>query len=543
MKLENVIYERFPRLRGEKYSVFFCVDDAIATCAKYINVPYEMMYFDALKIRYINSEEKERVSIGEKVVTENLFEGNSFANNLKEYTGMTLKEYSNNNKEEIIDIVKTKIENKMPVILLMDAYWCPWDWRYKEIKNGGHALIINGINFEKKTLYCIDPYYQKSNLSLEFEMFLQGCTNIVTIQYESLNKQINVIDILLEKISVSSRKDTMDDMLNLAQDITNNFKIENEILNYSSEEKISLDELKNRIPLIESFLKISNNLQRFAVLLKYIMNERLFVENELVILIDKLIYISEKWDMMRYMLLKQVVLNQTEDISIFIPKKILSVCEEENEILNQIEKLINGNAISNKASYEYRFFNGEKNLKIVPIDLVYYFNNEGSGCINSESADFNDLNEYFLIDDVFEKGFIEWENIKFILGRNKEKKNNIRCLGQTIQIPEDQYNYIYILGCTEWGDYSDDIIVTFSDGSSKKYKISFLDWTPSLELGEPTNTVYSGKGIKRTNSRFIESDIPHRLYGKKLYIDSNDKIKYITLPNVITMHIFAMSLT
>lgn len=528
---------RVPRGMQDNNFGFFCSDDVIATCAHYFITSYEVMYYDALQISYTSKTDE---GIGNNIFIENIFEGVTYLNNLLIYSGLAMEYYPDNELEMITEI-KSTLSKNIPVILAIDAYYYPWDWRYHEIKGGRHSLIIKSYHEEDKCFICMDPYYQKDNLELPLYELIQGKIKVTSLSPIMMVKEYNDVTELLKRVNKSVRKSIHNVYKELSEDIKYKFNIKKEIINYTNNERLSLDELQKRMPINEAFQKISNNRQRYSILLRYIGNNNKLLRESLYDLADKYLYLAEKWDMLRLMFIKQMALKQIENIANYISTKIMLLAEEEDQVMIQTEAVLLGKHNYTKENNDYVVQMQIKNYVNVKLDK--YCNNIGIGSKVSKSANLNGAGNYFMADDILKSGCLPWDNFEFnIVSIGEDKFDNVYCNGQHIIVPERNYTFIYLLGCSEWGNYGDEIVLSFQDGSYVKKRVYFLDWTPDMNKGKPTDIIYSGKAIMRYKETYYVNENLHYLYVVKIPLPFMKKLNEIILPHMINIHIFSIML-
>ncbi len=130
--------------------------------------------------------------------------------------------------------------------------------------------------------------------------------------------------------------------------------------------------------------------------------------------------------------------------------------------------------------------------------------------------------------------FFIFNGIPFVL--TIKGKDNIACNGQKIVLERPiLVHKIYILGSSDHGDYSGDIVLGTGRGEEKT-RISFSDW-----CGEP---VFGERIVMEIPYRYISSG--ERQYVKpKIYLQIlkvEREINYMILPDLPTMHIFSITL-
>jgi hypothetical protein len=133
--------------------------------------------------------------------------------------------------------------------------------------------------------------------------------------------------------------------------------------------------------------------------------------------------------------------------------------------------------------------------------------------------------------------FYEKENVyfKFKIDGN----DNLILTSQVINLKdiEKTFDYMYIVGASDHGNYTGKILILYQDGSSQEVDIAFSDWCQPPIYGE---TVLLEFGY-RYDSLGITENINPQMYMLKIPLKSVP-VQSIFLPQIPTMHIFAISL-
>ncbi|OPZ90961.1 MAG: hypothetical protein BWY74_02129 [Firmicutes bacterium ADurb.Bin419] len=177
------------------------------------------------------------------------------------------------------------------------------------------------------------------------------------------------------------------------------------------------------------------------------------------------------------------------------------------------------------------------------IDLSEYLNNEGFGQSLSQSttADLTKKGEYFLTNDLLERSTWTIDDMKFIFPQIIDGiKDNISCDGQTIQGFNGCYRSVMILGCSEWGNYSENLEIEYSNGDKDTLCINLSDWAFTPVFNE--KIAWSGQAAVRKDGETKLWDFTARLFAKAYKICDNKEIVKIKLPRRNNMHIFALTL-
>jgi len=238
--------------------------------------------------------------------------------------------------------IKDLLNNKRSIVINMLGSECKWDWRYKEIDNGGHAFFIMAIEEEEEMFECMDPYYDIEYGELRLQEFDKGCQDFYCINYTESNYMLDDKDALIRTlIHLLGEGNTYKSLEKFAFDIRNNFDISKEIIDYSMDEQLTALVLNQRMPLLDKLREIENNRVRFAIVLKYLANK--YVGNEILeIMSKKMLIISEKWNSLQLVILKKALTKSTQgEMNIILSERITNAIKEERQIVECLIKTLN----------------------------------------------------------------------------------------------------------------------------------------------------------------------------------------------------------
>jgi hypothetical protein len=177
------------------------------------------------------------------------------------------------------------------------------------------------------------------------------------------------------------------------------------------------------------------------------------------------------------------------------------------------------------------------------INLSSYFNNKGicKEIINSENANLTSGGDSFLgsnwpSDNFFNKNDISFKTKVFL-----EQYDNISCMNQLIVLERNLYYKIAILGCCEYGTYSENIEVIYDDDSVEIVSLKYLDWI--FMPDDENELIWCGKMVIKAEKGYELSQVYNvHLYAKTILVRKKIALKAIRLPDSINMHIFAITM-
>ncbi|WP_455717873.1 hypothetical protein [Anaerosporobacter sp.] len=524
--------KKLPRLLGS-VTPSFCLDDCLATYAATVDVEYEFAYMDALRTVYSSNKSK-AVGIGKSIDFNILVE-----ENLANYVGIKREKLSMDANEGLKQI-QQEFDRNVAFQFTILGFECPWDWRYQVIEAGAHSLYVSRWDEERQELECVDPYYDRQQVFLPYENYVKGFQYLTKITYEPCEKY-NPEQVLKEKLQHLLEGGQIATLKEMAEDINVDFNLELEIDQYDENEFFDMNEIQNRIHINSAMKELSHNRVRFAVMLKKLARKDSDKRESLEKLADDALYLAEKWDSVRMMLIKKVFARKTSNIAEYLSKKMKDVVEQEEAYIQKVIRVLEGK--KNKLKESEVSTKGEDKGEIHFANLKAFFNNEGIGQYGSKTADFNNSGEYFINDKFPSGNKVFCKDTEFSLAQKQEgKADNIACSKQVISIEPGYYTKISFLGCSEWGNYKEDVGITYEDGTRESYRIELSDWMPNLEFGQPQNIAFtSEKAVVLMNGKLVDTE-ECNIYIAQIHTKVNKRIANITLPECINMHIFAITL-
>lgn len=527
-----MIIKQIPRLKNRDTSSF-CFDDCIATYAEYVNRDYELMYMDVLKNGF-ELDKRNKSSIGSKIIFDDCI-----LENLKKYAGLEVVAY-NEETSVASQSIKKHINNKIPILVEVKGFHCPWDWRYHVVENGSHMiLIIDWLPKEKKFI-CLDPYYDKKDAILSEEEF-----NEAYISYNIINKlainNFDVLDLFCEKLKEAKSKKWLGSMKILTAHIQNSFDINSEIIQYCDKNSLSIDQMQDNIELNVVLKSIVHNRVRFCALLNFF--NKYYDIYRLKDVVCEMEFIVQKWDMMRLMFLKKVFSTKEYDIGKYISKKMSEIISDEEEIISRTISIIKGNLeYGNRNDKDFSVKNDKNNVIVKCLNINKHMNNIGIGDEIIRNADLNCNGEYFISESISQDYELKNVGMKFKLNYSTGlDMDNISCAKQLIEIREEICYSVMILGCSEYGNCIDEIEINYCDGLHQKMKFTLNDWVPNYnEIIDNDTSIVLEKVDTNANGIVIGKEKAY-LYAIRLPC-CNKGIDTIQLPECANMHIFAISL-
>lgn len=298
-----------------------CFQDSIAAIASYYKADYQLMLLNNWGFSF----EPESVKNGKRLSSEKI----NNLNFLSVYHGIEVI-FREINKDNVIDLLQLQVVNK-PVAVMVDSYYIPWDKSYKVLHNYNHVFIITKINYIKQEVWCADPFYELSLKVLPFKDFKQALNgymefNRIEISFDKYNWRKLVSKCILD----DNYRNNFEDMYCFAD----------QIHNYFDEYKTEVKKYKNlwHFPLIFILGKIALGRLSFSVALEYLMTK--YNEDKLSDIIQEFTIISDNWSMIRRILAKGFLTDNSDEICEKIYLKILLTAEMEKKIYQTLCSLL-----------------------------------------------------------------------------------------------------------------------------------------------------------------------------------------------------------
>lgn len=175
-----------------------CLDETIAAFMNWLGIEYMVIYKRCWFFQYSAEEKK----IGQRLAFEI-----AWGNDMKAagpYCGVYFHSVLAGD-EDFLQRIKEELESGRPVLLLIDAYWCPWLTAY-QVRHLLHDFILIGMNHD--ALIGTDSYYSQDRVELPLELLKQGAVSASLYRLGPRQKTCDVKEILKEFIhqfcSVSS---------------------------------------------------------------------------------------------------------------------------------------------------------------------------------------------------------------------------------------------------------------------------------------------------------------------------------------------------
>ncbi len=516
--------------RIEKETALFCLDDCISTLAGYYHCDYEMMYAGGYKIR-------EQMGIQGFASRYHILLQNRFGN-LRRYHGLYIHKCDCFWKSGLIKRIKKELEQKRPVLLLLNPYWCPWDdgfQRYDAVP--GHCFLVQGEY--GKGFLCADPYFDKDQLELPYSLFRKGIQEVYLTEWADRADSSRTSGKMIYREEMEnmfrrmSEEGYFDTLYHFAEDISRSEDIFEEV-------RSDVDFWIS--PLAVLLLQLNQSIQNMAVLIKYVAAQcgASFLEEQGV----QFWNLAVKWKQVRKLVIKLYFMKrEDESLRTKAMERMYSIIDEMEKAAERIsrgeEQELSAGYIKSAGTID----RSSADSGYYTVDLDRFKNNKAflrkSGLQEGKlDADFSSIGNCYVLDDTEGVEPIRISGTASALtGIGGSGNDNIACDGQEISVPEDRYSHLCLVGAAEFGN-STDVLKIVSE-SARVYEVEFqlTDYIYEPCFGE--SVVWKGSGIHKQEKGYewMEEDL--YLYGQMLEMPDVTADRII-LPVNPSIHIFAM---
>jgi len=526
------------QIKPVHYDFLNCIEDNIVSVIQWMKADFEIMFSESWNF---NIEIKDlSLSIGDIINSGVTIKDELTL--LEKYRGIRTTINNNKSTKDLFESIKYELSINMPTLVLIDEFLLPWSNKFQSIHNQAHCCIVTGIDNDKRIILT-DAWYRKENGAITLNNFYRG-VNLNTYKFEKQsevdNSLINWQEVLKFNVQrlLGGKNNVFEGIRFFANILESDLDIKKEIQGY---EQIF------QIPIIRKMLTICRNRKQFSIFLEYIYN----LGNccEMLKISECMAIASNMWNIVYAMTKKSMLSKYNKSLYLRIANKIREIADYEENLANNIIdlKMNETNVVECKSNNKT---NQSKEIseansccefcKQTPVNLSKYFNNKGFAQKDQNEfiADFSGAGEYFILDDYLSRDHnIMVGDMNFELP-DFNYYDNISCLGQTIDVPKDNYNNIMILACTTWASFTEELTIHFLNEEIKNIKIEFTEWVSPPVFKEAI--AWQGTGIRK-NMNNNSCNVGVSIFAKSYLLDSGLAIDRIILPNCPNIHIFSIT--
>lgn len=172
-------------------------------------------------------------------------------------------------------------------------------------------------------------------------------------------------------------------------------------------------------------------------------------------------------------------------------------------------------------------------------DGIVNFSNRKSGNFDNPDGVLGAKYPAEEIQKLLENDIYHFENEDVYFKFKIDGEDNVICTSQEIHLKNDFFtsSFLYVVGSCNHGNYEGELTIVYNDETSEQKNLSFSDWCQEPAFGETVLMKFD----YRYNNLGIKENINPKLFLIKIPLKETP-IKSIILPNIPTMHIFAISL-
>jgi hypothetical protein len=391
--------------------------------------------------------------------------------------------------------------------------------------------LVVGYDEQNQNMILVDPFFQQTARPLSLDIIRQAFQGYMTI--DLLPEESRERDSVFADVSnhlQAHLQSTLTHMLEFAEALSF-IDFDKEILGFPNFGHSSL------------FLKLGSVIigrTNYAYMLNYL--DKCFDEPMLVTIAEYIKGFSDKWSVIRGYISKMNILSRKGTHLATLAntvQKIVEVAHAENELMKRLLEILK-QAHSDQPTV--RSIELQTPIAIVneitPIAIEHLCNSKGIEN-NDNYADFDMEGYAFSGENLPENQTLAVEEMSFLFPASLSGGfDNISCQVQSVDIPDEVYTGIMLLGSSEMGSFNGIIIVEYEDGSNERVNFGFSNWWTFFAMNHE---------IIAWKSRVIHRQMENTpsevyIYAKNTVLNTRKKARRLILPEAPNIHIFAISM-
>ncbi|MBD3919980.1 hypothetical protein H8B09_14545 [Paenibacillus sp. PR3] len=465
-------------------------------------------------------------SDGGKSIAERFILSDAQAKCLYFLLGIEIVLHNELQSHEVFELVESNLTQNLPVISRFDSYYNPWDQLYGKEHND-HSCLITGMDRQSRTFTICDPYFGKQNEVVPFEVIEQAAGG----HYGSV-KLLPVVDspASLELLYASGERFLQENgMLQFVSDMERYWTDDLSFIWSKVSEGLTFWHT-NFYRVIKTHIIL--NRHKFKQFVQHCIDE-VGQHPVLQAMIVQLDLIITHWEAALNALTKAAIYSK---ISPRMKDHFITKAKDIVQLEYGLAHMIVSMSLDSSEATQEQKKAGEltEHWRHVQLDLSELLNNQGfSHELSAASeADITGTGEYVYVTC----GQLQSSTFH-ISTIDRDRNDNISCMGQVIPIEPTRCKGVAILGCSEWGDSSAFLTVNHQDGTVKKYPFILSDivtepsYNESIEM--KLSLVNKNKGLNMSDAY---------LFRVTVSFDGDGVIDSIQLPVCTNMHIIAMNM-
>ncbi len=298
-----------------------CFEDQVITLLNHFNDDYRLMPIYSWNFAYSSKTDE---GIGSLINSGS--DINDTIRSLQEIYSYKVNETTFEGCNEAIEFFEGCIKAETPLIIVDDAFYCPWDPNYQNYHDL-HSCFVVGVDWNNRQLICTDAYNSMHNINYSFDDFEKGfkglCYTFEKVGIGELLTTRNILEKLVEKLNSNDGRSSFEEMKLLAHDI-HNIQVDLEIGGLSQVQHSEI---------YKNLYTIKRKRHQILSLLKGLDDS---VAEDLILQFEK---VTSLWDKIINTITK-ALMKPTSKILSRISSSIYEVAEVEEDIFNKINVLL-----------------------------------------------------------------------------------------------------------------------------------------------------------------------------------------------------------
>ena len=329
MKNNSILNDCYIDIKPVEDDIFDCFNGLIVSVAAYYKRTCWSIFASAWGFYYQHNGNEnfgERLHSG-KTDTANIF--------LKRYHGIEIDYRRFNEFNELDQLIQNQLSLRLPVVITLDSYWCPWHLAYQNAKyHLSHNILATGIR--KDHCYrCIDPYFTNSVELLPMDHLKNGfrpvCATIKVL--DEIERDIDWKEILDLSINNLKKNESKDDAFEALSDFIRDFAD-----TFDLQKELDGHEKMVAVPLFRQLQDLIVCRKNFGKMLVYLAEQ--CAKPELRGLSEKMGCASRDWGAVRLLLLRYALKNDFNFPRDLLVKRLKEILNTEKEIMQTMQSLV-----------------------------------------------------------------------------------------------------------------------------------------------------------------------------------------------------------
>ncbi|MCD1260583.1 hypothetical protein B5M42_017410 [Paenibacillus athensensis] len=508
-----------------------CFDDVVVTLDNWFGRGYELMYADSLRFEFQEGDASQ--TIGARMVTR----FHTHLDLLQNYHGYRIEVHSEISAERGLSIIREQLAKNCPVGLINDSFYNPWDIKYQNSHYYTHIMVVVGIDNETNDLLIVDPFFELKNIRLPYDHYEAGLVACMTIEagemtYNSKNKLLAH----LRQQLVEQHEATMSGIRAMTEAFRS-IRFEDEMAGYT---------IFAECPLFAKFSMLMHGRYNYPKTLEYLALN--YDMPPLADIAEEFKALAAKWSTLRGLIMKMSYIpNAASEPKLMnnLTTRLQTIVELESDIVSRLIPLLGEDeqaAAAAAALGGNRVQEVEADLQvrhITPIDLRQLCDLRGVEN-STDSADLDSDGYFFCREGAPDEPVLHVGDMSFAFPAVlDDRPDHFLCLSQSVELPQDSYRGLMILGCCDRGGYEDQATIEYADGTSEQVTIGFSDWWDGKTV--KGQSIAWKAYLGRQATRKLEQRV--HMFARKIPLSATGRTAVrIVMPMMPSIHLFGLSM-